>query len=94
VPARFFCLGAAVVAGSGQPRGVEIGQPRVVSEPGQPRGVAPTAADDNDTVDVVRHNNEFVNFRSGVMDWDFVPNGLNYCAGLVQYHFSVHNVSE
>ena len=49
---------------------------------------------DNDAVNMIRHNNEFIYIYSRVMEWDFIPHGLIHVARIVQYHFPVHNVPE
>jgi len=39
--------------------------------------------DDNDAVDVIGHNNEFINLDTYIMTWNFVPHCLNHFAGFV-----------
>ena len=45
-------------------------------------------------MNVVGHDGKFINFDSGIIKWDFVPNGLNHDPRMVQDHFSVHNIPE
>jgi hypothetical protein len=41
---------------------------------------------DHNSVDMVRHDDKFINIHSGVIRRDFTPNGLNHATGVVQRH--------
>jgi hypothetical protein len=45
-------------------------------------------------VDVVGHDDEFINIDTGVIRRDFVPNGLNHSPRRIQPHTAMDDFSE
>jgi hypothetical protein len=48
----------------------------------------------NYPMDMVGHNDEFIQLTMGKMGWDFLPTFFCHFAKMIQYHFPIQNFSE
>jgi hypothetical protein len=45
-------------------------------------------------VNVIGHDDKFVDVTAGIMSGNFIPNGLNHDPRVIQPHYTVNDLSE
>ena len=48
----------------------------------------------HDFMDVIGHNDEFIDFNTRIIFENFIPYGLNHAPGIIQHHFPIHDFAE
>ncbi len=50
--------------------------------------------DANDPMDVIGHDDEHVDFDTGIMRWNFMPHFIHHLSGGIQFHLVFNNFTK